>query len=81
MTRLTRIQLTIILGQYAIAWHLKDKSGKTLTETVRNWKDGWPGLVPMPHPSPRNNLWLRRNPWFEEQVLTRIKKRVGEILK
>ena len=73
------IQLTLVIGQYALAWHLKNR-GKNLTETVRNWAAYGEHVMPLPHPSPRNNIWLKKNPWFEEDVLTVLKSRVDKIL-
>lgn len=73
-------KLILVIGQYAQAWHLGDRRGRTLTETVRNWKSYLPQYLPMPHPSPRNNMWLRRNPWFEEEVIPELRRRVSEIL-
>jgi uracil-DNA glycosylase len=82
LAALPKIELTLLVGQYAIAWHLyPDRSRPpTVTETVKKWRDWWPGLVPLPHPSPRNNLWLRRNPWFAEEVLPQLKQRVATVL-
>lgn len=84
MRELPNIELTILLGQYAQAWHLPaDESasrGKTLTDTVLAWRQFIPEQVPMPHPSPRNNLWLRRNPWFEIEVIPWLQRRVKKLL-
>jgi len=74
------IRLTILLGQYALAWHLPGQAGATLTQTVQDWRAHWPRLLPMPHPSPRNNLWLRRNPWFEREIVPQLRKRVQDLL-
>lgn len=76
---LPNLKLTLLIGQYALAWHLPTKE-KTLTETVRRWSGFGPHLLPLPHPSPRNNIWLRRNPWFEEEVLPYLRLRVAEVL-
>lgn len=73
-------KLVLVIGQYAQAWHLGDRRGSTLTETVGNWKSYLPLYLPMPHPSPRNNNWLRRNPWFEDEVVPELRRRVSEIL-
>jgi uracil-DNA glycosylase len=73
------VELTLVLGQYAQAYHF-GKGKQSLTELVKSWRTYWPHKVPLPHPSPRNNLWLRRNPWFEEQVLPSLRKRVAELL-
>jgi uracil-DNA glycosylase len=76
---LRHLELTLVLGQYAQTYHF-GKSSSTLTELVKSWRSHWPHLVPLPHPSPRNNLWLRRNPWFEREVLPSLRKRVSEVL-
>jgi len=81
LEQLPKIRLTIIVGQYAQAWHLKTANKANLTETVMAWKDYWPEAIPLPHPSPRNNIWLKRNPWFEEQILPSLKRRVKAVLK
>lgn len=73
------IQLTLVIGQYALAWHLNNR-GKNLTETVKNWAAYGEHVMPLPHPSPRNNIWLKKNPWFEAEVLTVLKSRVDKIL-
>lgn len=77
---LPNIELTLIIGQYALDWHLGDKQQRTLTETVSQWQDYWPELLPMPHPSPRNNRWLKNNPWFSRDVLPKLKKQVTSLL-
>jgi len=76
---LQHLELTLVLGQYAQAYHV-GKSSSSLTELVKSWRSHWPNLVPLPHPSPRNNHWLRRNPWFEQEVLPSLRKRVSEVL-
>lgn len=80
LSRLTDLQLIVVLGQYAHAYHFHD-SRSTLTERVAAWRDYWPDLVPLPHPSPRNTLWLRRNPWFEQNLIPILQQRVAEILR
>ena len=77
---LANVRLTLLVGQYAQAWRLGESAGETLTETVAAWRDYWPGRLPLPHPSPRNNLWLRRNPWFEKDVLPPLRRRVRELV-
>ena len=79
LRRLKHLELTVVIGHYAQAWHLSG-AGATLTEVVRSWRKHWPAVVPLPHPSPRNNLWLRRNPWFEQEVLPALRTRVAEVL-
>ncbi len=79
LSHLKKLQLTLVIGQYALAYHLPDER-TSLSETVRAWRKHWPLLVPLPHPSPRNNGWLRRNPWFEEELLPVLRTRVAEVL-
>ncbi|AOY87343.1 uracil-DNA glycosylase [Marinobacter salinus] len=79
LERLPDISLTLVIGQYAHAWHLPH-GVRSVTENVRNWQDYWPNVLPMPHPSPRNNLWLRRNPWFEEEVIPVLRARISALL-
>lgn len=77
---LPQIELTLVIGQYAMAWHLPAAKRLNLTETVRRHDDWGDRLFPLPHPSPRNNLWLARNPWFDAEVVPRLRERVGEAL-
>ncbi|HNV53752.1 MAG TPA: uracil-DNA glycosylase family protein [Pseudomonadales bacterium] len=76
---LRHIEFTVVLGQYAQAYHFGD-GRLPVTEVVRSWHTHWPHRVPLPHPSPRNTLWLRRNPWFECEVLPALRKRVAAVL-
>lgn len=76
---LTGVRLTVVIGQYAQAWHLPTDGG-SLTERVRGWQTHWPAVVPLPHPSPRNNRWLKQNPWFAETLLPALRQRVAEVL-
>ncbi len=77
---LPNIKLTLVIGQYALDWHLASKQQRTLTETVSQWQNHWPEILPMPHPSPRNNRWLKNNPWFAKDVLPKLKKQVAVLL-
>lgn len=79
LSHLKNLQLTLVLGQYALAYHLPEAGG-TLTEGVQAWRRYWPHVVPLPHPSPRNTPWLRRHPWFENELVPLIQTRVAEIL-
>lgn len=81
LSHLSRVELTVVLGQYALAYHLPESKGKSVTETVRDWRRTWPELVPLPHPSPRNILWVKRNSWFEEELLPDLRVRIAELLK
>ena len=77
---LQNIEFTLVIGHYALDWHLGDQRLKTLTDTVLHWRSGWPDILPLPHPSPRNNRWLRNNQWFDKEVLPALKTRIRNIL-
>ena len=77
---LPNIRLTLVVGQYAMAWHLRETKRSNLTETVRSCEAYWPGVLPLPHPSPRHNIWLKKNPWFESDLLTALCKAVRSAL-
>lgn len=79
MAHLKNIKLTLVIGRYAQAHHLQCGK-KSVTELVRNWRDYGPQYIPLPHPSPRNNIWLRRNSWFESELVPNLKTRVKNIL-
>jgi uracil-DNA glycosylase len=80
LSQLQDIRLTLVIGQYAQQWHLGKNKKSNLTETVCAWQEFWPTVLPLPHPSPRNNRWLKNNPWFEIEVVPVLQKRVTEIL-
>ncbi len=75
-----RIELTLLVGRYAQNWHLQKRTHATLTATVAAWRDYLPDYLPLPHPSWRNNAWLKKNPWFEEEVLPELRRRVAELV-
>jgi uracil-DNA glycosylase len=79
LAKMRQIELTLVLGQYAQRYHLQVKA-PSLTEQVRHWRDGWPAVIPLPHPSPRNNRWLSQNPWFASELLPELKARINRIL-
>lgn len=79
LARLPRVALTVVLGRYALAWHMPD-GPRGVTQAVRDWRRHWPAAVALPHPSPRNNGWLQRNPWFEAELLPLVRARVAEVL-
>ena len=80
LEQLTEVRLTLVIGQYALAYHLPQRPA-TLTDTVKAWREYFPAVLPLPHPSPRNNIWLRRNTWFEEDVVPALRQRVQQVLK
>ncbi len=79
LNALPNIELTLILGMYAQAYHLNSK-GKRLTDVVADWESYWPSQLPLPHPSPRNIAWFKRNPWFEDDVIPVLQQKVHAIL-
>tara|TARA_R110000824_G_scaffold25838_6_gene89558 strand:+ start:4215 stop:4805 length:591 start_codon:yes stop_codon:yes gene_type:complete len=80
LAAMPKIQLTLVLGQFALDWHLEDKKSRTLTETVKRWQEFWPDLLPLPHPSPRNIRWFKANSWFEEDVIPVLQERVRTLV-
>lgn len=74
------VQLKIVIGKYAQDHYLKTYVKKNLTENVANYNDFLPSLFPIPHPSPVNRFWTIKNPWFEEDVVPKLKKRVSSII-
>jgi len=75
---LGEVPLTLLVGGYAQKWHLGTRAG--VTATVRAWRDHAPRLFPLPHPSWRNTGWLKKNPWFEAELLPALRARIGEVL-
>ncbi len=80
LAALPNIKLTIVLGKYAQAYHLPHTKHLALTELVKSWREYWPTTLPLPHPSPRNNIWLANNPWFERDVVPELADAVQSIL-
>jgi uracil-DNA glycosylase len=78
---LRHVQLTLAIGQYAQAGLLGDQRGASLTATMLSWREHLAhGVLPLPHPSPRNQAWLKRNPWFEMELLPVLRERVQQVL-
>ncbi len=80
LAHLTHLELTVVIGAYAQRYHLPELSRQSVTEVVRGWRAHWPGMLPLPHPSPRNNIWLRKNPWFEREVIPTLQAAVRSAL-
>lgn len=80
LAQMPQIKLVLLIGQYAQQYYLADRRGATLTETVKSFRNYLPEFFPLVHPSPRNKLWQRRNPWFEEEVVPELRKVVFEML-
>jgi len=77
---LPEIRLTLLVGTYAQRFYLASRCGRSVTDTVRAWRSYLPDFLPLPHPSFRNLAWLRRNPWFEAEVLPALRAMVAELL-
>ena len=78
METLQSIELAVLVGSAAHKWHLETQN--SVTKTVQSWRDHAPRVFPLPHPSWRNTAWLKRNPWFEAEVLPDLRQRVTEVL-
>ncbi len=87
MAALPNLELVLLVGAYAQKWHLKERAGRTVTDTVKQWRtyvetstvDG-PIYVPTPHPSWRNTAWLKANPWFESELLPVLRSKIAASL-
>ena len=80
LAHLRHLEVTLVVGRYAQDYHMHERRS-SLTETVQAWQFYWPKIVPLPHPSPRNNIWLSRNPWFEKELLPKLRGGVSAALK
>lgn len=78
---LDQVKLTLLVGRYAQAIYLGHRRGRTMTETVRNWRHYLPDFLPTPHPSWRTTRWLRQNPWFEAELVPEIRRRIHALLR
>jgi uracil-DNA glycosylase len=86
LTALPEVRLVLVIGQYARDWHLPDWKGRGLTDTVAAWREigqaqDAPRVIPLPHPSWRNNGWLKRNPWFEAELLPELRRVVARVMR
>lgn len=79
LEQMKNIELTIIIGKYALDYHL-NKPKQNLTQLVKEYELFLPSKIILPHPSPRNNIWLSKNNWFEEDVKPKVQKRISEII-
>ncbi|MDR3499560.1 MAG: uracil-DNA glycosylase family protein [Parvibaculum sp.] len=75
-----QVELTLLIGQYAQGWHLGEAAKGSLTETVAAWRGYLPRAIPLPHPSWRNNGWIRKNPWFETEVLPMLRMEIRRLI-
>ena len=76
---LPHIETTVLAGGYAQKWCLGERMGHTVTDTVLHWHDFAPEYFPLPHPSFRNNLWLKKNPWFERELIPQLRLRIRDM--
>ena len=76
---LKNIELKVVIGTYAQAHYLAN-ARESLTETIRSWKEFQPEFFPLPHPSPRNNIWLKKSPWFEKELIPKLHRNVRQLL-
>ena len=74
------IELTLLVGMYAQKYYLAEQNKKTLTETVRHWQEFAPAMIPTPHPSWRTTAWLKKNLWFEAELLPVLQQKVRKLL-
>ena len=80
LDKLPQIELTLLIGQYAQRHFLGERRKPSLTETVRAWAEYAPAFIPLPHPSPRNQAWFQRHPWFASEVLPMLRARVKAVM-
>ncbi len=79
LAHLPNIQLTLVIGKYAQDYFLGSSAKANLTETVANWHEYLPKYMPMPHPSPLNHFWLRKNPWFETDAVPALQVLIKDL--
>ncbi|CAA0098305.1 Uncharacterised protein [BD1-7 clade bacterium] len=80
LEQLPERQLTLLVGHHAMKWHLPELKRSTLTDIVSQWQSFSDGTLPLPHPSPRNQYWLKKHPWFEQELLPQLKVQVQKAL-
>ncbi len=76
LAKLPQIEMTLLIGLYAQRHFLGNRRNSSLTNTVKEWRKFAPGYLPLPHPSPRNTPWFKRNPWFEDELLPGLRERI-----
>ena len=80
LSKMKQVRLTLLIGKYAQAYYLQDQAKNSLTETVKNFEEYLPHYFVLPHPSPRNNIWQAKNPWFKKDLIPQLQEKVQEIL-
>lgn len=81
LAKMKNVQLTILIGQYSQKFYLGDKFKSGITENVKSYKEFLPAYLPLVHPSPRNKIWQKKNPWFEREIIPQLRKLVKKALK
>ena len=76
---LSNIELTLLVGQYAQTYYLAHRCKRNMTETVRAWREYLPEFIPTPHPSWRTTAWLKRNPWYERELVPELRGRLQKL--
>ncbi len=80
LARMPNIELVILIGHYSQEFYLGEKRKKTLTETVRSYEEYLPRHIALVHPSPRNNIWQKKNPWFKSEVIPKVRRIVRKAI-
>ena len=80
IAQLPRVELTLLVGAYAQAHHLRRIGHMSVTRTMHNWRAHAPGVIPLPHPSPRNIAWFKANPWFDDELLPVLQQCVRKLI-
>ncbi len=78
--QLPNIDLTLLVGSYAQPYYLGKRAKRTMTETIRAWRDYGPDIIPTPHPSWRTTFWLKKNPWFEAKIVPELRRRLHALI-
>jgi uracil-DNA glycosylase len=79
-SQMPNIQLTLLIGKYAQDYYLGNQAKENLTQTVAHFENYLPNYLPLPHPSPRNKIWMKKNDWFELQVVPVLQNIVAQII-
>lgn len=80
LAAMPKVELIILVGAYAQHYYLPIKKSETMTSIIKQYKTFGPKYLPIVHPSPRNNIWLRKNPWFEDEIVPKLQARVRELM-
>ena len=80
LAQMKKVELILLIGQYAQNYYLKENTKPTLTETIKDFKQYLPKYLPLVHPSPRNTIWQKKNPWFEKQIIPLLQQKVKVFL-